>query len=78
MENHIFISYRPRNSPDNKVHGANMGPTWGRQEPGAPHVGHVSLAIWDAYYIFTSNDPLHNSIFNYHHNPHIASQYDPL
>ena len=32
--------------PDNKVHGANMGPTWGRQDPGGPHVGHVNLAIW--------------------------------
>ena len=26
--------------PDSKVHGVNMGPTWGRQDPGAPHVGH--------------------------------------
>ena len=25
--------------PDNKVHGANMGPIWGRQDPGGPHVG---------------------------------------
>ena len=33
--------------PDSKVHGANMGPTWGRQDPGGPHVGHVNLAIWD-------------------------------
>ena len=24
-----------------------MGPTWGRQDPGGPHVGHVNLAIWD-------------------------------
>ena len=22
--------------PDNKVHGANMGPIWGRQDPGGP------------------------------------------
>ena len=28
-----------------KVHGANMGPTWGRQDPGGPHVGHTNLAI---------------------------------
>ena len=34
------------NFPDSKVHGANMGPTWGRQDPGGPHVGHVNLAIW--------------------------------
>ena len=24
--------------PDSKVHGANMGPIWGRQDPGGPHV----------------------------------------
>ena len=23
--------------PDNKVHMANMGPTWGRQDLGGPH-----------------------------------------
>ena len=34
-------------NPDNKVHGANMGPTWGRQDPGWLHVGHVNLAIWE-------------------------------
>ena len=33
--------------PDSKVHGANMGPTWGRLDPGGPHVGHVKLAIWE-------------------------------
>ena len=25
--------------PDSKVHGANMGPIWGQQDPGGPHVG---------------------------------------
>ena len=25
--------------PDSKVHGANMGPIWGRQNPGGPHIG---------------------------------------
>ena len=34
--------------PDSKVDGANMGSTWGRQNPGGPHVGHVDLAIWDS------------------------------
>ena len=29
------------NYPDNKVHGANMGPIWGRQDPGGP-----MLAPW--------------------------------
>ena len=32
--------------PDSKVHGANMEPTWGRQDPGGPHVGPMNLAIW--------------------------------
>ena len=26
----------PQNYPDSKVHGANMGPIWGRQDPGGP------------------------------------------
>ena len=34
-------------TPDSKVHGANMGPIWGRQDPGGPHVGPMNLAIWD-------------------------------
>ena len=32
--------------PDSKIHGTNVGPTWGRQDPGWPHVGHTKLAIW--------------------------------
>ena len=32
--------------PDSKVHGANMGPTWGRQDPGGPHVGPINFASW--------------------------------
>ena len=32
--------------PDNKVYGANMGPIWGRQVPGGPHVGPMNFAIW--------------------------------
>ena len=31
--------------PDSKVYGANMGPTWGRHDPGGPHVGPMDLAI---------------------------------
>ena len=45
-------------TPDSKVHGANMGPIWGRQDPGephepcrqdpgGPHVDPLDLAIWD-------------------------------
>ena len=31
---------------DSKVHGANMGPIWGRQDPCGPHVGPMNFAIW--------------------------------
>ena len=33
-------------SPDSRVHGANMGPIWGRQDPGGPHVGPMNFAIF--------------------------------
>ena len=39
-------------SLDGKVHGANMGPIWGRQDPGRPHVGPMNFAIyltWDQW-----------------------------
>ena len=32
--------------PDSKIHGANVGPTWGQKDPGGPHVGHMNFAIW--------------------------------
>ena len=54
-----------RHNPDNKVHGANMGPIWGRQDPGGPHVGSVNFAFWECiheghgyvllYYVFSWN-----------------------
>ena len=31
--------------PDNKVHGASMGPTWVLSAPDGPHVGPTNLAI---------------------------------
>ena len=33
--------------PDSKLPGANVGPIWGWQDPGGPHVGPMNLAIWD-------------------------------
>ena len=36
----------PRFYPDSKVHGANMGPIWGQQDPGGPHAGPMNFAIW--------------------------------
>ena len=31
--------------PDSNVHEANMGPIWGRQDPGGAHVGAMNFAI---------------------------------
>ena len=36
----------PLKAPDSKFYGVNMGPTWGRQDPGGPHLGPMNLAIW--------------------------------
>ena len=47
--------------PDRKVHGANIGPIWGRQDPDGPDVGPMNFAIWigrDAtnwWYIITAS-----------------------
>ena len=35
--------------PDSEVHGANIGPIWGRQDAGGPHVGPMNFAIWDVF-----------------------------
>ena len=37
-------------TPDSKVHGTNMGPTWVLSPPDGPHVGPMNLAI-RGYYI---------------------------
>ena len=41
----VQLYERGWNNPDNEVHGANTGPTWGRKDPGGPHVVHMNLAI---------------------------------
>ena len=38
--------------PDSKVHGDNMGPIWGRQDPGGLHVGPMNFVIWTAMLVF--------------------------
>ena len=40
--------------PDSKFHGPNMGPIWGRQDPGGPHVVPMNFVIW----VFTSIHPI--------------------
>ena len=34
--------------PDSKFHVANMGPIWGRQDPGGPYVVPMIFVIWGA------------------------------
>ena len=43
----LRIVLKPEEIPDSKVHGAYMGLTWGRQDPGGPHVGPMNFAIRD-------------------------------
>ena len=43
---HVIID---DNVPDNKVHEANMGPTWVLSDPDGPHVGPMNLAIRAKY-----------------------------
>ena len=43
-------------TPDSKVHGANMGPIWGRQDPGGPHVGPMNFATWDTFKYISLNE----------------------
>ena len=45
-----------KGGPDSKVDGGNMGPIWGRQGSGGPHVGPMNFAIWDAKYVIPRND----------------------
>ena len=46
-------------TPDSNIHGAKMGPIWGRQDPGGPHVGLMSFAIWDTLFDYGSDkEPL--------------------
>ena len=45
-------------TPDSKVHGANMGPIWGPQDPGGPHVGPMN-------YILSCLGCQHDSLFQF-------------
>ena len=53
---------RTGTNPDSKVHGANMGPIWGRQDPGGPHVGPMNFAIWEATDMSTRFQPHLNRV----------------
>ena len=44
---HTLLDRHAQTAPDSKVHGAEMGPTWGQQDPGWPHDGSMNFAIWE-------------------------------
>ena len=41
----VLTHHRRCSIPDSKVRGANMGPIWGQQDTGGPHVGPINFAI---------------------------------
>ena len=43
---HDYFIVTGHGVPDSKVHGANIGPIWGRQDPGGPNVDTMNFAIW--------------------------------
>ena len=53
---HTSINVLTLNSPDSKVHGANMGPTWGWKDPGGFHVGPINFALWDLMHSVTKSN----------------------
>ena len=64
---HNYITNSQWNNPDNKVHGANKGPTWFLSAPDRPHVGPMNLAVREdidvcifhgIYYILSTNMPM--------------------
>ena len=59
---------------DGKVYGVNMGPIWGRQDPGGHHVGPMNFAIWEfllshrcalSAWAFCVVRVIHKNLFNY-------------
>ena len=51
-------------NPDSKLHGANMGPNWVLSVSDGPHVGHMKLAIREAYF---KGEVCTQHVFDYSH-----------
>ena len=52
-------------SPDSKVHGANIEPIWGRQDPGGPHVGPMNFGVWVCL-IYCKDERFHKTQITFH------------
>ena len=67
--------------PDSKIHGANMGPIWGRQDPSGPHVGPMNFAIWGDLgrvgFYWKSNSEKY-SWLNFINQPRLHNQNKPI
>ena len=50
--------------PDSKVHGANMGPIWGRQDPGGTHVGPMNFVVLDQLFHNIPSKKLINNLIS--------------
>ena len=71
-----YYLYTIQAIPDSKVHGAHMGPIWGRQDPCGPHVGPMNFAAWDItlWHTWINEHVAHASNAQYHHMIGKASQ----
>ena len=49
-------AFGERKDPDSKVHGAIVGPIWGRQDPGGTNVRPMNFAICGILYISIPNN----------------------
>ena len=43
----VQFAHQSNDNPDNKIHGANMGPILGRLDPDGSHAGPMNFAIWE-------------------------------
>ena len=59
-------------SLDSKVHGANMGPIWGWQDPGGPHVGPMNFAIWESKWTVKSMEKVKGHFAGVHCIPQVV------
>ena len=53
--------------------GPNMRPIWGQQDPGGPHVGPMSFAIWDELTLIPTWD--HVGSCEWHRTSHVIDQH---
>ena len=63
---HLLLCLEYHSVPDNKDHGANMGPIWVIAAPDGPHVGPMNLAIRDVIWRGTGTENENENITHYY------------